>query len=67
MPENPGIRLAETALLDVRQAAAYLHLSVSKLYVLMDAGELRYVKLGKSRRLRPQDLEQLIQTGLRGG
>jgi excisionase family DNA binding protein len=45
----------------VKAAAAYLAISVAKLYQMMAAGELAYVKLGKSRRIAWTALEQLIQ------
>jgi len=35
----------------VAEAALYLALSRSKLYAMMDAGELEYVKIGRSRRI----------------
>ncbi len=38
-------------LLTVNEAAARLAISRSHLYVLMDAGELQTVRLGKSRRI----------------
>src|SRR4051812_31698238 len=51
-------------LLTVGQAAAMLALGRSKLYALMDAGELAYVKMGKSRRVRLADVEALIERSL---
>lgn len=42
------------------EAAAYLRISRTKLYSLMDAGELRTVKLGKSRRIPWTELKGLI-------
>jgi excisionase family DNA binding protein len=47
-------------LMTVASAAAALGIGKTKLYVLMDAGELPYVKLGKLRRIDPADLEELV-------
>ena len=35
----------------VRDAAKFLGISVSQVYLLMDRGELRYAKFGRSRRI----------------
>jgi excisionase family DNA binding protein len=45
----------------VAEVAAFLKLSRSKLYQMMDSGELPYVKLGKSRRLRWSDVSALVE------
>jgi excisionase family DNA binding protein len=45
----------------VSEVAAFLRLSRSKVYGMMDAGELKYVKLGKSRRLRWSDVLDLVE------
>jgi len=55
----------QSAILDQRlqpvsAVAAFLCLSRSKVYAMMDAGELAYVKLGKSRRVRWSDVAALI-------
>jgi excisionase family DNA binding protein len=47
-------------LLTVKQAASYLAIAVSHVYSLMERGELPYIKIGSSRRLHPQDLQQFI-------
>ena len=44
----------------VSQVALFLSLSRSKVYAMMDAGELPYVKLGKSRRVRWADVQRLV-------
>jgi excisionase family DNA binding protein len=45
----------------VPEVAAFLNLSRSKVYQMMDAGDLAYVKLGKSRRLRWPDVINLVR------
>ncbi len=44
----------------VQAVAAFLSLSRSKVYQLMERGELPYVKIGKSRRLRWSDVMRLV-------
>jgi excisionase family DNA binding protein len=48
-------------LLRVTEVARCLSLSRSCIYQIMDRGELPYVKIGKSRRVRPEDLARLIE------
>jgi excisionase family DNA binding protein len=44
----------------VSKVARFLSLSRSKVYSLMETGELPYVKLGKSRRVRWADVLELV-------
>ncbi|MEX0677435.1 MAG: helix-turn-helix domain-containing protein [Pirellulales bacterium] len=48
-------------LVRVTEVARHLSLSRSKIYQMMDRGELPYVKLGKSRRVRWPDVERLVE------
>lgn len=48
-------------LVTVEEASRLLAVSKSSLYNLMENGRLRYVKLGKSRRLRRADLAALVE------
>jgi excisionase family DNA binding protein len=48
-------------LIRVTEVAQHLSLSRSKIYQMMDRGELPYVKLGKSRRVRWPDIERLVE------
>lgn len=48
-------------LVRVPEAARFLDISRSKLYGLMETGELAYVKFGKSRRIVRGDLQRLIE------
>lgn len=45
----------------VTKVAAFLSLSRSKVYAMMDAGELPFVKFGKSRRIRWSDVQKLVE------
>ena len=47
---NP-IELVADGLLTVQECAQFLHLSRSKVYEMMDAGDLCHAKLGRSRRI----------------
>ena len=59
--------LLEDGLVSVAEAAQFLSLSRSSLYVLMDAGRLAYVKLGRARRIPRRALIELVRANLRGG
>jgi excisionase family DNA binding protein len=50
----------------VREAEEFLSLSRAKIYALMDAGELRYAKFGRSRRLPWADLRMFAAESLVG-
>ena len=50
----------------VAEAAEWLSVSRSKVYQLMDSQLLPYVKLGRSRRLRLEDLEKLVERNIVG-
>jgi excisionase family DNA binding protein len=54
----------DRALVRVAEAARFLALSRSKLYQLMEAGALAYVKLGRSRRIPRSELTRLIQQNM---
>jgi excisionase family DNA binding protein len=54
--QHQGLGLAS-----VKEAEQYLSLSRATLYGLMDKGELRYVKIGKSRRIPWSAIEDLVQ------
>jgi len=58
--EKP-MEAAEGRLCPVADVARYLSLSRSKVYAMMEAGELPYVKLGKSRRVRWANVLQVIE------
>jgi excisionase family DNA binding protein len=51
----------------VAETAAFLRLSRATLYVLMDQGELPFVKLRRSRRVPRRAAVALAARGVRGG
>ena len=59
--------LVADGLVTVQEAAQFLSISRSKLYELMDNGELTFVKLGRSRRIPRRALVDLAASGLQGG
>jgi excisionase family DNA binding protein len=56
----------EGGFVTVTEAAAYLSLCRAKIYQIMDAGELRYAKFGKSRRIPRQALQEYARRCLVG-
>ncbi len=65
--QTKGAELVADGLLTVREAAAFLRISRSNLYALMDHGELAFVKLGRSRRIPKRGVIELAARGLHGG
>jgi excisionase family DNA binding protein len=59
--------LVADGLVTVQEAAEFVSISRSKLYELMDTGELVYVKIGRSRRVPRRALIDLAARGLKGG
>lgn len=56
-----------TKLLTVQETAELLSLSKPMVYKLMERGELRYVKIGRSRRVEAAAVEDLIRRHTQGG
>jgi excisionase family DNA binding protein len=52
--------MTERLLLTVAEAARALSLSRSKLYLMVSAGAIPSVQLGRSRRIRASDLEEFV-------
>ena len=48
------------------EVARLLNMSRSAIYQIMERGDLPYVKIGKSRRVRPEDVALLIDEGTVG-
>ncbi len=55
------MELKNDQLIGVPEAAKFLGISKGKLYLMMEAGELEYIKLGKCRRIRWSALEALVE------
>ena len=55
------------SLLKAADVAQILNISIGLAYRLMQNGELHSVRLGRSVRVRPADLEQFIASKTRGG
>lgn len=53
-------------LLRISEAALFLAVSRSSIYQLMEHGQLPYVKVGRARRVRQQDLDQFVLARLIG-
>ena len=54
-------------LMTVAASAVFLSLSRSKIYEMMNAGELVYTKLGRARRIPRRAVVQLAVANLKGG
>ena len=61
------IGLVADGLLTVQEAAGFLRVSRSTIYLLMDRGELAFVKLGRSRRIPRLAVIELAARELRDG
>lgn len=59
--------LISEGLVNITEATAFLRLSRSAVYALMEKGELPYVTLGRTRRIPRRALEQLAASHLKGG
>jgi excisionase family DNA binding protein len=67
-PRDADVRtIVADGLMTISEAARFLSISRSKLYEMMDKGELAYVKLGRCRRIRRRELTDLVSRQLRGG
>ena len=59
--------LVADGLMTVKECAEFLHLSRSTVYELMNAGELCFAKLGRSRRIPRRAVIELAARQLQGG
>ena len=59
--------LVADGLLTINECAAFLRISRSKVYQLMDAGVLSYAKLGRSRRIPQRAVIDVAAQAIRGG
>ena len=49
-------------LLNAQEVAAALNMGLSTIYMLVERGELPSVRIGRSVRIRPEDLEKFIES-----
>ncbi len=49
-------------LLNAQEVAAALNMGLSTIYMLMERGELPSIRIGRSVRIRPEDLEKFIES-----
>ena len=59
--------LVSEGLVTVKQASGFLSLSRAMVYKLMEEGQLRYVKIGRSRRIPKLAIKELVSQNLIGG
>ena len=59
--------LVADGLLTVSDAAGFLKVSRSRVYELMDRGELAFAKIGRSRRIPRRAVVELAARSLQGG
>jgi excisionase family DNA binding protein len=59
--------LVDDGVMDLWAAAEFTGLGRSKLYELMDAGQLPFVRIGRTRRIPRRALVRLLVSGLVGG
>lgn len=64
LSNDGGNPLIEEGLATIREASRFLGISRAKLYSLMDAGELAYAKLGKSRRIPWRAIKELAERSM---
>ncbi len=67
MKDEERVLLVKEGLVTVAEAQKFASLSRSKLYSMMDTGELAFVKLGRARRIPRRALITLAAANVRGG
>jgi excisionase family DNA binding protein len=63
-PKHNNERVKNQMLLRAKDISLILNISRSYAYLLMQSGELPTVRLGRSIRVRPQDLEVFIERNI---
>ena len=62
--KQPSLVAPDKGLQPISAVATFLSLSRSKVYAMMETGQLPYVKFGKSRRVRWSDVTQLVENSV---
>ena len=60
MSSTPTTVAPEKLLLTLREAASALGVCTRKLYLLKHEGKLKFVKVGKSTRITPEELRRFV-------
>ena len=67
MRDSDAAAVVEDGLLKVPEAAAFLSVCRTTVYLFMERGELPFVKIGRSRRIPRRAVVDLAARRLRGG
>lgn len=62
--EQAGIEAGDRLLLRVEESAAVLNVSRARLFDLIGSGQIRSLKIGRSRRIPRSELERWVETQL---
>jgi excisionase family DNA binding protein len=60
-PLDPATSTTRAQLLTVKDVIATLRISRSSVYRLFDSGELPWIQIGSSRRVKPEDLTDFVE------
>lgn len=60
MSTKPATTTVQKAALSTREAAAYLSISLPTLFRLLKANQLPHLRIGRSIRFRPEDLDAFL-------
>ncbi|MCW5829577.1 MAG: helix-turn-helix domain-containing protein [Deltaproteobacteria bacterium] len=67
IPGDPSRELVSAGLVTIEEASKFLGISRSKIYEMMADGLIKFVKLGRSRRIPQNELIRVASEGLVGG
>jgi len=63
---NNSLKLVDAGLVRIDECCRFLGISRSSLYLIMDAGKLPYVKIGRSRRVPQQAMKEFAASRMVG-
>ncbi len=63
---NNSLKLVDAGLVRIDECCRFLGISRSSLYLIMDAGKLPYVKIGRSRRVPQQAMKEFAASRIVG-
>ena len=64
---DPSYEIVAAGLVTIEAASKFLGISRSKIYEMMSAGMIKFVKFGRSRRIPQNELVRVASQGLVGG